>query len=120
MWSGDELATLVLELALACLRCAELRRRLMVLQGAVDDAEARAGRALEVMSARGGDAGSVAAALEALGELARVEGAERAAAGRWAVHVSASRDLARRALGMPVELRGQRDGRPPGRPDRPA
>jgi hypothetical protein len=94
----EELLSLILELALACLEGAALGRAVMALQDAADDSEARAADALDLAAHRAWDIRTMSSALEAVTSFARLEEAELVAASRWAAHVSSTHELAQRAL----------------------
>ena len=110
----DGLPLLVLELALACLETAALGHQLMSLQEVADESEARAAEALAAASCPDAEVGAMRVAMDAAASLADAERAEFATATRWAEHVVASRNLARRALTVVSESTSRRLGRPAG------
>jgi hypothetical protein len=105
---SDGLSLLVLELALACLETAALGHQLMSLQDVADESEARAAEALAAASSPDAKVGAMRVAMEAAASLADAERAEFATATRWAEHVVASRELAKRALRVVSESTSRR------------
>lgn len=110
----DALTLLVVELALACLETTALGHRLMTLQEAVDEWEARATAALAAASTPDAEVGAMRMAMDAAVLLADAERAEFDTATRWAEHIVRSRKLAKRALRVVGGATSRRLGPPQG------